>query len=140
VEYNLSKEISEALQAGEKALQSLRETQKFLNSAGNWGIVDIFGGGLITDIIKHSKLDKARGYMELARRDLQRFQKELDDVDEYLPNLELGSFATFADFLFDGLLADVFVQSKISEAQKQVADAIYQVESIVNRLRYEQGQ
>jgi len=137
--YDLSKEVNEAISAGEHALLSLRKTQQYLSSAENWGIVDIFGGGLVTNLIKHSKLDQAKQYMELARRDLQRFQKELDDVDEYLPDIDISGLVTFADFFFDGLVADVFVQSKISEAQKQISKAIYQVESIVNRLRHEQG-
>lgn len=135
--YDLEKEIREAISAGERALDSLREAQNYLNSAGNWGIVDILGGGLITDLIKHSKINNASQCMEAARQDLRRFQRELDDINEYLPNIQVGDFLTFADFFFDGFIADMFVQSKIGDAKKQVADAIYRVESIVNRLRNE---
>ena len=135
--YNLEKEIQEAISAGERALDSLREAQKYLSSAGNWGIVDILGGGLITDLIKHSKINNASQCMETARQDLRRFQRELDDVNEYLPNIQVGDFLTFADFFFDGFIADMFVQSKIGDAKKQVADAIYRVEGIVDRLRNE---
>ena len=98
---------------------------------------DIIGGGLITDLIKHSKINNAKQCMETAKRDLRQFQHELDDVDEYLPNIQVGDFLTFADFFFDGFIADIFVQSKISDAKKQVLEAIYQVESIVNRLKTE---
>lgn len=135
--HDINKEIHEAIYAGENALRSLNEAQKYLNSAGNWGLVDIFGGGFLTDMIKHSKINNARQCMETARQDLRRFQRELDDVDDYLPNIEVGDFLTFADFFFDGFLADVFVQSKISDAKQKVSDAIYQVQSIVNRLRQE---
>lgn len=135
--YEYEKEIREALHAGERALVSLRNAQSYLNSAGNWGIVDILGGGLLTDLIKHSKIRNATQCMETARQDLRAFQRELDDVDEYLPNVKVGDFMTFADFFFDGFVADIFVQSKIGDAKKQVSDAIYQVESIVNRLRNE---
>jgi len=135
--YEMEKEICEALQAGEQALMSLHEAQKYLNSAGNWGIVDILGGGLITNLIKHSKMNNAQQCMETAKRDLRQFQQELDDVDEYLPNIDIGDFLTFADFFFDGFITDIFVQSRISDAKEQVAEAIYQVESIVNRLKAE---
>ena len=57
--YNLQKEMSEAIQAGENALCSLRAAREELQKAGNWGIVDLFGGGFITNLIKHSKMDNA---------------------------------------------------------------------------------
>ncbi len=135
--YDVNKEIREAISAGERALNSLREAQNYLKSAGNWGIVDILGGGLITDLIKHSKLNNASECMEAARQDLRSFQRELDDVNEYLPNIQIGDFLTFADFFFDGFIADMFVQSKIGDAKEQVAEAVDQVESIVDRLRKE---
>ena len=64
------------------------------------------------------------------------FQKELRDV-EAIQNLQIdiGGFLTFADFFFDGLIADWLVQSKIKNARKQVADAIAQVEWILGSLR-----
>ena len=135
--YEIEKEVREALHAGEQALMSLQEAQRYLNSAGNWGIVDILGGGLITDLIKHSKMNNAQQCMETAKQDLRQFQQELDDVDEYLPNINVGDFLTFADFFFDGFITDIFVQSRISDSKKQVAEAIFQVESIVNRLKAE---
>ena len=135
--YEVEKEVREALHAGKQALMSLQEAQRYLNSAGNWGIVDILGGGLITDLIKHSKMNNAQQCMETAKRDLRQFQQELDDVDEYLPNINVGDFLTFADFFFDGFITDIFVQSRISDSKKQVAEAIFQVESIVNRLKAE---
>ena len=135
--YEIEKEVREALHAGEQALMSLQEAQRYLNSAENWGIVDILGGGLITDLIKHSKMNNAQQCMETAKRDLRQFQQELDDVDEYLPNINVGDFLTFADFFFDGFITDIFVQSRISDSKKQVAEAIFQVESIVNRLKAE---
>ena len=135
--YEVEKEVREALHAGEQALMSLQEAQRYLNSAGNWGIVDILGGGLITDLIKHSKMNNAQQCMETAKQDLRQFQQELDDVEEYLPNINVGDFLTFADFFFDGFITDIFVQSRISDSKKQVAEAIFQVESIVNRLKAE---
>ena len=135
--YDLNKEIQESIHAGENALRSLREAQKYLSSAGNWGLVDILGGGFLTDMIKHSKINNARQCMEAARQDLRRFQRELDDIDEYIPNIDVSEFLTFVDFFFDGFLADVFVQSKISDAKRNVEDAISRVQNIVSRLQRE---
>lgn len=130
------KEIREAMEAGERALLSLRMAQKALGSARNWGILDLFGGGFITDLIKHSKMDKAASFIEDARYDLRMFERELNDVQISM-NLreEFGGFLSFADFFFDGLVADYMVQSRIADARRQVDDAIYQVQQVLARLQ-----
>ena len=132
----MKKEMNEAIWAGECALSSLRTAQSQLKSAGNWGIFDMFGGGLFSSAIKHSKMNDASRYMEDAKRDLQIFQRELRDVNIPMNlRMEVGSFLSFADFFFDGFLADYLVQSKISEAREQVEDAIRMVENILRDLR-----
>ena len=128
--------MKEALDAGERALSSLRNAQEKLNSAGNWGLFDMFGGGLFSTIMKRSKMDDAQQLMEAAKTDLKRFQRELKDVNIPLDlRMEVGSFLSFADFFFDGFVADYLVQSKISEAKEQVSDAIIRVEQILNELK-----
>ena len=128
--------MKEAVDAGERALSSLRNAQEKLNSAGNWGLFDMFGGGLFSTIMKRSKMDDAQQLMEAAKSDLKRFQRELKDVNIPLDlRMEVGSFLSFADFFFDGFVADYLVQSKISEAKEQVSDAIIRVEQILNELK-----
>ena len=74
--------------------------------------------------------------MEVAKTDLKRLQRELKDVNIPLDlRMEVGSFLSFADFFFDGFVADYLVQSKISEAKEQVSDAIIRVEQILNELK-----
>lgn len=132
----MRREMKEAMDAGERALSSLRMAQEKLNSAGNWGLFDMFGGGLFSTIMKRSKMDDAQSLMENAKSDLKRFQKELKDVNIPLDmRMEVGSFLSFADFFFDGFVADYLVQSKISEAKEQVSDAIIRVEQILNELK-----
>ena len=132
----MRREMKEALDAGERALSSLRNAQEKLNSAGNWGLFDMFGGGLFSTIMKRSKMDDAQQLMEAAKTDLKRFQRELKDVNIPLDlRMKVGSFLSFADFFFDGFVADYLVQSKISEAKEQVSDAIIRVEQILNELK-----
>lgn len=132
----MRREMKEAIYAGERALDSLRAAQANLNSAKNWGIVDLFGGGFITDMIKHSKMGNASSCMEAAKRDLQSFERELRDVNVSMDlRMEIGGFLTFADFFFDGLVADYLVQSKIADARAQVNEAIHRVESLLVDLR-----
>ena len=132
----MRQEMKEAIDAGERALSSLRMAQEKLNSAGNWGLFDMFGGGLFSTMIKRSKMDDASELMETTKSDLKRFQKELKDVNIPLDmRMEVGSFLSFADFFFDGFVADYLVQSKISDAKEQVSDAIIRVEQILNELK-----
>lgn len=133
---NAQREINEAINAGERALVSLRSAQGELNSAGGWGIVDLLGGGFLTDLIKHSKMDNASRDMEQAKIDLQCFQTELRDVNVQMNlNLNISGFLTFADYFFDGIIADYLVQSKIDDAKHQVKEAIQRVENILMELR-----
>ena len=136
----MKQEIQEAIMAGDRALRSLRAAKEKLNSAKNWGIVDLLGGGLITDLIKHSKMRDASRYLDEARYDLKRFQKELNDVDSMVDlNVDMGDFLTFADFFFDGLVADFLAQSRIADARRKIDDAMGIVEKILVNLRNQYG-
>ncbi len=132
----MKQEMREAVEAGERALLSLRAAQNKLNNTKNWGLFDLFGGGMIASFIKHSKLDEAVQCMNQAKVNLHTFQKELKDI--YIPmdlNIEVDGFLKFADYFFDGVVADYLVQSKISDARAQVDDAIYRVESLLMDLK-----
>lgn len=132
----MRREMQEAVNAGEQALRSLNAAKEKLNSARNWGIFDLFGGGVLSDVMKHSKMNDAVALMERAKRDLQIFQRELKDVQINLNlHMEIGSFLSFADFFFDGFVADYLVQSKITEAREQVDDAIRYVQRIVSDVK-----
>lgn len=71
-----------------------------------------------------------------ARAALKRFQKELMDV-ENIPDfrIETGDFLTFADYFFDGIVADWLVQSKINDARRQVENAIVKVNYVMGQLQ-----
>ena len=122
-----------AIRAGERALSSLREAKNMLSSASNWGLLDLFGGNGFTGFMKHMKIDNARRVLDRARQDLWEFRNEL----QYLPAIDINidGFLTFADFFFDGILADIFVQSKINDAKKQIDEAISRTESVLSSLR-----
>ena len=130
------REINEAMQAGQEALRCLSQARDCINSAGNWGIVDMLGGGLITTFIKRSKMKDADLLVQQARSALKRFQKELTDV-ENIPEfrIETGDFLTFADYFFDGLVADWLVQSKINDARRQVENAMVKINYIMGQLK-----
>ena len=130
---NMAREVQEARSAGVRALNSLRKAQQHLDSARNWGIVDLLGGGMISGLVKHSKLDEAQRCVAQAQRDLQMFSRELRDVD--LPSVQVDGFLQFADFFFDGFLADFMVQSRINEARSRIDQACRRVEDVLRQLQ-----
>ena len=99
----VKQELRQAEAAGERALESLYILRDTLNSAKNWGLLDLFGGGAFTGLIKHSKMETAAGLINRAKKDLESFQKELKDVPVSLDlRMEIGSFLSFADFFSAG--------------------------------------
>ena len=134
--YNKDLEIREAINAGERALRSLQDAKSSLDSARGWGILDLLGGRGLSGLIKHVKIGDARSSLDQAKADLDCFGRELSDVRGIQGlDIEIGDFLTFADFFFDGFLADIMVQGKIRQAQDKIDFAIDRVQSILGRLR-----
>ena len=110
-------EIREAIQAADSALFHLRNAQQKLRSARNWGIYDLLGGGFFSTLIKHSKMDRARDEVEAARNAVCRFSRELSDVAGSAQfEMDTDDFLAFADYFFDGFLAESAVHASRSTA------------------------
>lgn len=134
-------ETKEAITAGENVLESLNRVLSSLESAEGWGTWDLFGGGLISDLAKHSHIDDAKEEAENVQRLLRQFRTELTDISISSDIvIETEGFAKFADFFFDGLIADWFMQSKINESQESVESVKSQVLSVVGKLEYMKAQ
>ena len=132
------REVQEAIQAGLAAQRALGEMISDLSGAENWGVWDMVGGGIMSTFAKHGCLDDAQDAAYEARRALSRFRTELADVSsDQVPDVELGNFAAFADYFFDGLFVDLFVQSRIREARDQVEAVTQRVERLIALLRDE---
>lgn len=102
-------------------LPLIDEAEAKFKSARNWGFLDIFGGGMLIDLIKHSKLNSASYTMNEIARLLQVLQNQVTGLSiptDY--HMQTGGFSTFADFLFDGAVFDIYMQSKILSSLEQV--------------------
>ncbi len=133
---NQAKEIAEAESAGKACLQMIGNIEKSLSSAEGWGTFDILGGGLISDMAKHSHLDEAQEEANRLQTSLSRFRTELADVkiSEQMGQVNIDGFLRFADFFFDGLIADWSVLSKIHDSQNSVSNVKNQVTAALRRL------
>lgn len=95
----------------------------------------MLGGGFLVDIAKHSKLDNATSGIERTQMLLRKFKTELTDVNiSSEMHIDISGFAKFADFFFDGLIADWFVQSKITQSKESVLNVKNQVQNILQKL------
>ncbi len=129
------REVQEAVQAGEAALASIQRAREKLESAKNWGIFDIFGGGMISSMVKHSRMDDASGYMEEAKRKLTAFERELKDISISAElSVEMGNFLRFMDTFMDNIFVDFVVQSRINEAIAGLDDVSGRVRGILAEL------
>ena len=96
----------------------------------------MFGGNTFSGLMKHGRISEAKRCIEEANRNLRVFQKELRDVNVALDlQIDIGGLLSAFDFLFDGLIADAMVQSKINKAKDGVNRAIPQVERALSKLK-----
>jgi len=132
------KEIGEAVAAGDEVIAGLDSVIAYFKSAGNWGIVDLIGGGLIVTAVKHSKIDRAKAAIHDVQTRLGRFRRELADLrtgPEAPLGVEISSFEKFADYLFDGLIFDWIVQSKINRSLEAAREMRARMDALVGDLR-----
>jgi len=130
------KEIKEAVSAGSSALSIAESVLSSLDSAEGWGTWDLFGGGIISDLAKHSHLDDAQTKVQGLQSELRRFKTELADVTinaDIQVNIE--GFLRFADYFFDGLFADWTVMNKISQSKTNVHNTRCQIDIVLSKLR-----
>ncbi len=136
VQKSQKKEISEAISAGSSALASTNSILSSLDSAKGWGTWDLIGGGLTSDMIKHSYLDEAQHEVQRLQSQLRRFKTELADVTIYADlQVNIDGFLRFADYFFDGLFADWAVMEKISQSKDSVEKTKSQIEAVLSQLR-----
>lgn len=129
------RELEEAVSAGRAALTTADQIAGSLDSAEGWGTWDLFGGGLISDLAKHSHLDDAQASVEFLQSQLRRFKTELADVTisaDFQVNID--GFLRVADYLFDGIFADWTVLDQIHQSQAQIQNTRSQICNVLDYL------
>lgn len=129
-------EIEEAIEAGWQARNALSNAIEKLQASSRWGIWDMLGGNLFTGMMKHSNMDEAQFQVEEAKQKLQAFQRELKDV-HLAPELKVNieGFNRVADFLFDNIFMDMFVQSRIKRNIDELQNAVVEIDRVLEELR-----
>ncbi|MCC8046592.1 MAG: hypothetical protein LIP12_14070 [Clostridiales bacterium] len=107
------REIDEAIVAGNRALTALNKTEKCLDIASVYGLWDIFGGGMFSSMMKHSKIGAAQKCLEEAQSELRAFSRELEDVQFYSEiSVKFDGVTEFIDIFCDNIFADVWFRTR----------------------------
>lgn len=133
-------EVNEAIAAGRLAKAALRKVIEKMQSASNWGIFDMFGGGMIITAVKHSKINQSKEMVEKVNVLIEKFNREISDINSPLNvdlKIKIHGFKKFADYFFDGLIFDWMVQSKINKSLKAYADTEAEISRIIKLLLME---
>ena len=130
-----AKEIKEAVTAGTKAKELAKAAHESLDSADGWSTWDLFGGGLMTDMLKHGDIDEAQKRIEELQVQLRNFKTELTDVRiEATITIDIDEMLKFADYVFDGFFADYTVKHRIEDAIGQVKETEDKIDGLLKQL------
>ena len=132
-------QVNQALILTDQLIGELDQAERQLSSARNWGFLDVLGGGLITDLIKHSKLNNAKSSMDRVNYLLQELRRALGGISmagDY--SMNVSGFETFADFFFDSGIVDVYMTAKIMSSLNEVRNLknrCYELRSRLSSIR-----
>ena len=128
-------EINGTLAILDRLLPLVDEAERKFKSARNWGFLDILGGGFIVDMIKHYKIDSASSLMNEINYLLQKLSAKLK-TQEFSTDYRIhkGTFSTIADFAFDNVLTDVYMQTKIAGSLNMIRDLKFRLLSLRSSL------
>lgn len=131
------KELKEAKEAADQVIIRIDAGLNQLKSASSWGILDIFGGGLFSSLVKRNKIGEANRSLDELSLSLKSLNKELSDVDISLPDAIPDSLSDeLFDLVFDNIFTDIRVQGEIKEnliALKELRHAIVEIRDKVDR-------
>ena len=132
-------QVNQAINLTNQLIGELEQAERQLSSARNWGFLDVLGGGVIVDLIKHSKLNNAKISMDRVNYLLQELKRVLGGISmpgDY--SMNVGGIATFADFFFDSGIVDVYMTAKIMSSLNEVRNLknrCYELRSRLSNIR-----
>ena len=129
------KELREAEEAGRQALFQLDGAIGHLEDAEGWGTWDVIGGGLLSDVMKYSRLDDAQQQISQVGSALRRYRAELEDVARTVEfDVKPDNFTQTVDIFFDNMFTDWAVLDRIRRSRDQMLDLESRVQSIQDGL------
>ncbi len=136
------REITEAVDALRATRTALDSALASLDSAGGWSTYDtFFGGGIVADMVKHSKIDAATAAFTEVNRALERLSVELADIGaSAIDGVDVSQTLAVFDVLFDNILSDWMVKERISEAQARATNLRERLAQLADDLDTDAGE
>ncbi|ORX83941.1 hypothetical protein BCR32DRAFT_242991 [Anaeromyces robustus] len=129
--------IEDALKMANSAINHLNKAIDYLESASNYGVWDLFGGGCLVSWTKHDKINNAYNEIVGANqyiKKLQKFKGLTRNIKEVIP-IEIDERLVYRDICKNNICSDIEVQEKISETKKSCVETIYKLKSIINSFK-----
>lgn len=119
------REVGEAQSAATEAQRWLDAADAKLSSADGWSTYDtFFGGGMISSVIKHDRMDDASSLLRRADLAMARLGEELGDVG--LPpvgGVEVSELTRTMDIWMDNIFSDLRSEQAIWQAHERTREA-----------------
>ncbi|MDN6293675.1 MAG: hypothetical protein ACTHVM_07235 [Alkalibacterium gilvum] len=128
------REINEALDVGVSVLNSLNMTLESLDSADSLATWDLFSDSFLIDMLKYDKIDKAEENLFYLEGLLERYKKELKDVDLHgvLDYESLGQMRRVFDIFFDNVFSDWSTKDTVKRNISNL-DSVYAEVSLIQK-------
>lgn len=135
----LNKELTEALEEGEKGLKLVGIVISHLRKAGEWGRWDMYGDNRRAEYMKRQSINNASRSLTQAQHQLNIFTRELRDLGEnnIAFQLNMVHFNKFTDFFFDNLISDWIVQQRIKGTLNNIESTYDHIKRILMSLLQE---
>lgn len=127
------KELEESIAVGNTLYEEIGYTKEILQSAKNWGTIDLFGGDFISSMAKHEKVDQAQKHFGRISNLLSNFNKELKDVN--IDSLNFSTTMKTFDIFFDNIFTDISVNNQISKSYDDICKLQIDVDMILKKLK-----
>ncbi|MGO4927007.1 hypothetical protein ACTQ5J_00200 [Fundicoccus sp. Sow4_F4] len=128
---DMNKELKDVKDQAEIVRTLIEQALEKIDSARNWGLYDIFAGGMISSMVKRGRMKESNQLMEEIELALQRLQKEYGDINLELPEqLNLDFASEMFDVWFDNIFTDLSVQSNLKKRREQLVYLYDQVDEL----------
>ena len=134
IDKNQEKEIKEVIEIINETLLHLDKAISKISSASGWGVYDtLFGGGIISSMVKQDKMSDSNREIELANRCIKKLKNEIKDIT-VVDSIQVSNLLANMDVFFDNIFSDMKVQKKIAEAERNCKKARRQLVALRTEL------
>lgn len=135
---NKQQELLDAKNQAELVLSLIDQALSKLNTAKNWGIYDIFTGGMFSSMIKRGHLRDVNDLLDNIDQQLYKLNAELDDIEvNSIDGFSVDTVSEVLDVWLDNIFTDISVQNDIQKVRQQLEELSTQIDDLANRLVYE---